>query len=134
MITSGGVRRGVAMTEATTIGVAVPAVEYETHRWRPSRPEHYSKSEVRRQTGEYLSAITAPIARWQPSLSGEITADIDDATQALMAFDRHTRLRLGGQSHARADGGDPPTNRERVEQPDRTTHHLGAATRPRRDR
>lgn len=95
MITSGGVRRGVAMTEATTIGVAVPAVEYETHRWRPSRPEHYSKSEVRRQTGEYLSAITAPIARWQPSLSGEITADIDDATQALMAFDRHTRLRLG---------------------------------------
>ncbi|GAB04654.1 Fic family protein [Gordonia amarae] len=86
------------MSDGQAFGVAVPAVAHETYRWHPSHPEHYSKSEVRRQTGEYRAAVTAAIERWNPSIGAEITADLDEATQALVAFDQYARVRLGADN------------------------------------
>lgn len=89
---------GAEMSDGQAFGVAVPAVAHETYRWHPSHPEHYSKSEVRRQTGEYRAAVTAAIERWNPSIGAEITADLDEATQALVAFDQYARVRLGADN------------------------------------
>lgn len=73
----------------------VPAVVFEEHTWLPQNPDLFSRSEVRRQSGPYESALTAEINDWAPVLDAELAADIDDATRALGDFDTHASIRLG---------------------------------------
>ncbi|PPF46007.1 cell filamentation protein Fic [Pseudoclavibacter sp. AY1F1] len=80
---------------ATVPGIAVSAVGAALHSWRPSDPRLFSRSEVRRQTGTYSSAIPAQLAAWSPTLTSELGADLEDATRALSDFDRHASLALG---------------------------------------
>lgn len=55
---------------------------------------------VRRQTGDYSSAVTAPIAAHDIVMAAADLADVEDATRALVEFDAHARTALVG------DGGD----------------------------
>ncbi|WP_371030067.1 Fic family protein [Pseudoclavibacter sp. JSM 162008] len=60
----------------------------------------FSRSEVKRQTGTYSSAVPAQLSNWSPSLTGELGADLEDATRALSDFDRRPALVLGTGSAA----------------------------------
>lgn len=75
--------------------VRVPAIGYETQAWRPTQPELFSRSELRRQTGDYESAVTPRIESWNPTLSTGLSADIADAEQALVEFDVYSATALG---------------------------------------
>ncbi|GGI39210.1 Fic family protein [Cnuibacter physcomitrellae] len=77
--------------------VPVPALEYETHHWRPQHPALFSRAEVTRQTGDYRSAVPQRIAAWVPALPADLTADVVDASAALMSFDAHTVSALGAE-------------------------------------
>lgn len=80
--------------------IAVPAVGAARHSWRPSDARLFSRSEVRRQTGTYTSAVPAQLAAWSPTLTSELGADLEDATRALSDFDRHASLVLGTENAA----------------------------------
>lgn len=75
----------------------MPAVEWEARSWRPRAEfEGYAtRAEIRRQTGEYRSALVAEISDWAASLNGALAADIDDASRALVDFDTHAVTVLG---------------------------------------
>lgn len=75
--------------------IPVEQISHETLDWKPGAPAMYSRAEVNRQTGPYEAAITAPIADWTPRLTGEDSADIEDATRQLVAFDTHAQRVLG---------------------------------------
>lgn len=75
--------------------LAIPACDHEAHNWRPTHPELYSRSEVRRQSGQYESVITPDITSWQPALTGQLVADLADAEQALTEFDTYSVTSLG---------------------------------------
>jgi len=60
----------------------------------------FSRAEVARQTGPYEAAVTASIAGWTPSISGEIFADVEDATRQLVDFDKHAQQTLGTNNPA----------------------------------
>lgn len=80
--------------------LAVPATGESHQTWRPSDPRLFSRSEVRRQTGSYASAVPARLADWSPTLSSELSADLEDATRALIDFDRRSSLALSPESAA----------------------------------
>lgn len=73
----------------------IPAVGTEAKRWVPSQAGYFSRAELRRQTGTYEATLPAAISDWEPRLSGELTADIEDAARALVGFDSHVGRRLG---------------------------------------
>lgn len=75
--------------------IAVPAVGWEEHLWIPGQGEGFSRSELRRQTGRYQSAIPAQFSTWQCVLDSAVAADVDEATRALVAFDERVVRRLG---------------------------------------
>ncbi|MFF1832412.1 hypothetical protein [Paenarthrobacter sp. NPDC058040] len=60
----------------------------------------YSRAEVDRQAGPYQASVTASIADWTPHISGEDSADIEDATRQLVAFDKHAQRTLGTNNPA----------------------------------
>ena len=78
--------------------IPVEPVSFETYDWKPHAPEMYSRSEVERQTGSYQAAVTANIASWDPRISSEDSADIEDATRQLVKFDTHAQRTLGTES------------------------------------
>lgn len=80
--------------------VPVPALAYETHRWRPQYPALFSRAEVARQTGDYESAVPPRIATWVPALPADLAADVVDASAALVSFDAHTVTALGAEDPA----------------------------------
>ncbi|MEV7607675.1 Fic family protein [Paenarthrobacter sp. NPDC089322] len=80
--------------------IPVDPVSFETFDWKPRAPEMYSRAEVERQTGPYQAAVTAPIANWTPIISSEDSADIEDATRQLVAFDKHAQRTLGRDNPA----------------------------------
>jgi Fic family protein len=88
------------VTDTTAASIPVEAVSYETLEWVPRAPELFSRAEVQRQTGPYDATITAPIARWHPVLSGEDSADVEDATRQLVEFDQHAQKKLGTDNPA----------------------------------
>lgn len=60
----------------------------------------YSRSEVERQTGPYEAAIAAQIIGWDPRISNEDSADIEDATRQLIEFDTLAQRSLGTENPA----------------------------------
>ncbi|MFJ4170709.1 Fic family protein [Paenarthrobacter sp. NPDC089714] len=80
--------------------IPIEPISFETLDWQPRAPEMYSRAEVNRQTGPYQASITAPIAEWTPEVSGEDSADVEDATRQLVAFDKHAQRRLGTNNPA----------------------------------
>jgi Fic family protein len=95
-----GVTRAGRPTDAAETLIAVPPVSYETHYWRPKLPDMYSRAEVRRQTGDYESVVTSPIAGWTPTIGGELIADVEEASLALREFDLYALGRLGATNPA----------------------------------
>jgi len=82
---------------ATCVSGLIPidSVGYETFDWTPRAPEMHSRAEVERQTGPYDAAVTPSIATWSPVISSEDSADVEDATRQLVAFDQHAQRALG---------------------------------------
>lgn len=70
--------------------LACPPIAYETHFWKPKFPDYYSAAELKRQTGEYESALPASIAGWHPAMSSDLVADVESATLSLREFDLYT--------------------------------------------
>lgn len=60
----------------------------------------HSRAEVVRQTGPYEATITADVAQWDPRISAEDAANIEDATRRLVEFDRHAQRTLGTENPA----------------------------------
>ncbi|WP_082802907.1 Fic family protein [Microbacterium sp. CH1] len=82
-------------TEAAPAPIVIEPVSHEPFEWVPRAPEMFSRAEVSRQTGRYDATVTAPIAQWHPLLSGEDSADVEDATRQLVEFDQHAQKKLG---------------------------------------
>ena len=80
--------------------IPVEPISFETFDWKPRAPEMYSRAEVNRQTGPYQASVTASIADWTPHISGEDSADVEDATRQLVAFDKHAQRTLGTNNPA----------------------------------
>ncbi|WP_449278996.1 Fic family protein [Leucobacter sp. GX24907] len=78
----------------------VPPITDERHVWVPSDPALHSRSEFRRQSGPYASAVPAGIADWRPAITADLGADIEDATRALIEFDQHAATLLGPDATA----------------------------------
>lgn len=84
-----------------TVGrIPITPVSFETLEWKPRAPEMYSRAEVERQTGPYQASVPALIAGWAPHISGEDSADIEDATRKLVEFDQHAQRTLGSDNPA----------------------------------
>mgnify|MGYP003585653888 CR=1 FL=1 len=77
--------------------IAIPAITQESHEWVPVDGGLHSRSELRRQRGPYQSVIPATIAQWRPVLSAAISADVEDATRALVDFDTYSLRILGAE-------------------------------------
>lgn len=88
------------VTDRHGIELELPPIGHETHYWRPKHPNLYSKAEATRQTGDYESAVTPLIARWTPTMSGELIADVGEASLALREFDLYALGRLGPNNPA----------------------------------
>lgn len=76
-------------------GLPIAALGYDRAHWRPRRPDVLSAAQVRRQTGDYDSAVPATIVSWRPTLSGELAADLADAEATIRRFDAHGIAVLG---------------------------------------
>lgn len=66
----------------------------------PSGASMFSRSELRRQTGPYKSALPAVIADWTPTISPDLATDLEEATRALNLFDQHVATVLGPTHNA----------------------------------
>jgi Fic family protein len=66
----------------------------------PQAPQMHSRAEVLRQTGPYPATVTAPILNWNPRIPGDVSANVEDATRELVAFDMHAKSRLGTDNPA----------------------------------
>lgn len=73
----------------------ISAVLYEKRSWIPVDTGYHSKTELRRQTGEYESSVTPTIARWRPSVAGPMADDLEEAARALVDFDSYAARALG---------------------------------------
>ncbi len=80
--------------------LAIAAATTETHDWVVNDRSAYSRSEARRQNGPYQSCVPAIISDWQPMISAELSADIEDTTAALVEFDHYTSQILGPNNAA----------------------------------
>jgi Fic family protein len=87
-------------TRHVAASIPIAAVSHETYDWRPQAPEMHSRAEVSRQTGPYDATVTAPISAWNPRVPGDVSADVEDATRELVAFDTHAKNRLGTDNPA----------------------------------
>lgn len=75
--------------------LSVPRPTHERRPWQPRNTGYYSRRELERQTGDYEAIIPIALADWQPSIPGELAAELDDATSALIDFDSYIDRRLG---------------------------------------
>lgn len=87
-------------TDSGDDALPIPAVTTETQEWVPTDDGRYSRAELSRQRGPYQSAIPAPISDWAPSLSSSLSADVEDATRALVDFDSYAVRVLGADDPA----------------------------------
>ena len=78
----------------------IPAVGHEDHQWTVDAEELYSRAERARGSGPYRSTVTSPIENYRPELPVDLASEVDDATQALVAFDSHAAVTLGSESPA----------------------------------
>ncbi|MFR0558433.1 Fic family protein [Pseudoscardovia radai] len=79
---------------------AVPAAELEEHYWTPSDDGYYSRTARRKASGNYCSTLPASIARISLTIPADLAADLDEATQQLVAFDARAaeRFTAGGRT------------------------------------
>ena len=75
--------------------IPIEAISHETYDWKPQAPQLHSRAEVLRQTGPYDATVTAPVLDWNPRIPGDVSANVEDATRELVAFDKHAKSRLG---------------------------------------
>lgn len=47
-----------------------------------------------------IDAVSYATYEWKPLIPAEVAADVEDATRALVEFDRHARSRLGSDNPA----------------------------------
>lgn len=73
----------------------VPATAHESQIWTVDPDSPFSRAELSRGSGPYLSTIPAALANYSPALTSEMAADLDDAAQSLAAFDTHAAITLG---------------------------------------
>lgn len=78
--------------------VPIPQTGSETHLWKPTYPDFYSRSEIVRQTGAYSSAVPAMLAELSFTINSSLLTDIEEATLRLHEFDFFARSTLGEQS------------------------------------
>ncbi|MCV7255017.1 Fic family protein [Mycobacterium hackensackense] len=69
-----------------SLGVPVPPVSYETLRWE-RKPDAPDLAAVRKQSGPYRAAVTAPIADLAVTAVSAVLADADDASREITRFD-----------------------------------------------
>lgn len=55
----------------------------------------YSRAEVKRQTGTYSAAVTAPIAEQRIDIPSSLSADVEEAARGLTDFDTYAGRTLG---------------------------------------
>ena len=87
-------------TSDVSTPLPVPPVQWTQHLWTVNPDGPYSRAERTRGSGPYRSAVPASIAEYAPSLPSDLTADIEEAAQALSEFDSHAAATLGAQSPA----------------------------------
>lgn len=90
----------VADLDRSIAPLPAPQWGWSDHVWTVSLDSQFSRAERARGSGPYRSAVPAPIADYAPSLPAELTADIEEAAQALATFDSHAAAKLGAQSPA----------------------------------
>lgn len=78
----------------------VPPQNLEPHIWEMDADGAFSRAERERGAGPYESSVPATIATYEPRLSTQLAADLEDATHALIAFDSHAGLTLGRDNPA----------------------------------
>lgn len=78
----------------------VPPVELEEHYWTPSDDGYYSRTARRKASGNYYSTRPARIAAISLTIPSDLAADLDEATQQLVAFDSRAaeRFSAGGRT------------------------------------
>jgi Fic family protein len=80
----------------------IPPVRREKHWWNPSNNEsvsnYISRSQKRRETGEYMSTIPPDISLLKFSIPSDISADMEEAAKALGEFDSYADVKLGSGS------------------------------------
>ena len=78
----------------------VPPVELEEHYWTPSDDGYYSRTARRKASGTYYSTRPARIAAIGLTIPSDLAADLDEATQQLVAFDSRAaeRFSAGGRT------------------------------------
>lgn len=65
----------------------IPPIEHERHIYRPAFDSFMSRSERRRQTGDYHSAVPAMLAEYKFDIPTDISANMEEAAHALGRFD-----------------------------------------------
>lgn len=84
------------MAEYQALGVMrVAPIGEESHYWVVPRDGQYSRSVASAGTGEYFSAIPAPLADLDIVIPGALAALIDDSTERLARFDQYALAKLG---------------------------------------
>lgn len=83
---------------STQVQFRVPPATLETHFWKPSFPDHYSRAEVQRQTGQYQSVVPARLVDAKFSFDLEISTEMEEATLRLQEFDLYSLARFGKES------------------------------------
>ncbi len=78
--------------------VPVPKLGTVTHFWSPQHPQIFSNAEVRRQTGNYESAVAAKLAMWSAEIDAQLAAELEEATNSLRSFDTFASASLGTSS------------------------------------
>lgn len=86
----------------TQANLAVDPVGWEEHVWVPAPGNMFSRSEQRRQTGKYRSAVPAILADWSPTFQPYLATEIEDASRALGQLDQHVAVKLGPSHQAAA--------------------------------
>lgn len=77
----------------------VPPMGRERHYWRPREDAYISRSERRRETGEYYSAVPAHIAGYTPVLPSDISATMEESARDLGRLDAYATSRFGAGGH-----------------------------------
>ena len=76
----------------------VPPIGFAEHRWEAALDGMAGRARLARATGAYRSSVPARIADYQPSLPGDLAADVEEATAALAQFDGYAHRVLGMSS------------------------------------
>lgn len=86
------------MTDTAMIPLSVPPMGKELHFWRPDDDLYLSRSERKRETGEYYSAVPAHIADASFDIPSDISANLEESARALGELDAYAAARFGSKS------------------------------------